>query len=96
MTTERLTDEELDSLEAEMREVTPARGYGLRLVAEVRASRGLLAEIEWAANEDGVPYCVSCGVDEAENTHPKYSRPARTHNPGCKLAALLGREERQS
>lgn len=69
------------------------------LVAEIRASRELLAELEWAGEGSDLQVptrwkcCPACQAD------PRYlvgdgktQERIGLHNPGCKLAALLGRE----
>jgi len=82
MTADRLTDGDLDKLERNF-----ARGGSLmgipvrRIVAEVRASRALLAELEWNAPHRDVR-CPLCLADRLDNER---------HFPGCRLAAALGR-----
>lgn len=79
MPADRLTNADLAALEAGKILGPDARSLAITkldaIVEEVRASRELLAELEWSAS-----LCGSCG------NHWQHG-----HAPGCRLAALLGR-----
>jgi len=48
-------------------------------IAEVRRLRGLLAEVQWAADDDGAGVCPLC----------RGGYPDPQHAPDCRLAAAL-------
>jgi len=102
MASERLTDEELMIVEqiVEARRPDADQLEGTRLigtlVAEVRALRELLAELEWTSCEypEGAHACPVCRAFAEERTSRQESTfvvdLVGQHAPGCKLARAIG------